>query len=88
MFDLPTFAQLPIGLAIGVASVIAPWLLRPFIVVAVVVLCIQGGVLYAAGGSSALMVGLSWFATIVRDLTLVLAGIGIGRWGGQVLFGR
>ena len=88
MFDIPTLMQLPIGLGIGITSVITPWLLRPFIVVAMTILCVQGGMLYAIGGSSALLVGLSWLTTVARSVALVLAGVGIGRWGGQIVFGR
>jgi hypothetical protein len=88
MFDIPTLIQLPLGLGIGIASVIAPWLLRPFLVVAATLLCVQGGLLYAAGGPAALTLGLSWLTALARDLTIVLIGIGVGRLGAAVMLGR
>jgi len=88
MFDIPTLIQLPLGIAIGTASVIAPWMLRPFLITAVTVLCIQGGMLYAAGGSAALTLGLSWLTTMAKGLALVVGGIGVGRVASEVIFGR
>ena len=88
MFDLPAFIQLPIGFSIGLASVLAPWLLRPFLIVALTIFAVQAGVLYAAGGTAALSVGLSWVTLLVRDFGLLLAGVGVGRIGTEILFGR
>jgi hypothetical protein len=88
MFDIPTLIQLPLGLGIGIDTVIAPWLLRPFLIVAVTLLCVQAGLLYAAGGPAALTVGLSWLITLARSLTLVLVGIGLGRLGVTIMLGR
>jgi hypothetical protein len=88
MFDIPTLAQFPVGVALGVASVVAPWLLRPFIIVGLCLLGLQAGLLYAAGGTSAVAAGLQWFAGIVGSFVMVLTGIALGRVVSQVLFGR
>ena len=88
MIDVSTLGQLPIGIGIGVASVMAPWLLRPFVVVALVLLGLQGGLLYAAGGAAALNLALSWLTAIASGFGLALVGVGIGRIAAEILFGR
>ena len=88
MFTISTVSQLPIGIGIGVASVLAPWLLRPFLVVALAVLILQGSLLYAVGGIAALSTSLSWLMSIAGSFAFVLAGIGVGRVAAEVLFGR
>jgi hypothetical protein len=86
MFTISNLAQLPLGIGIGAVSVVAPWLLRPFLMVALAVLVLQGGLLYAAGGFAALSTGLSWLISIASSFAFVLCGIGIGRVAGEVLF--
>jgi hypothetical protein len=88
MFDIPNLLQLPLGIAIGTASVVAPWALKPFVITAFTLLCIQGGLLYADGGPAALALGLSWLTAMAKSLALVGGGIGLGRIGSEVLFGR
>jgi hypothetical protein len=85
MFDIPALFQLPVGLAIGIASIAAPGLVRPFVIVATVVLGVQGALLYSAGGPEALSTGLALLAAMMRNLTLVLVGIAIGRWGTEIV---
>ena len=50
MLGIPVIAQLPIGLAIGTASVLAPWALRPFIIVGATLLVMQAGLFWGYMG--------------------------------------
>jgi hypothetical protein len=88
MFNLPSITQLPLGIVIGALSVVAPWMLRPFLIVALVLLMVQGGMLYASGGTSALATALNWLVGIVGTFGFALVGIGLGRIVAQILFGR
>jgi hypothetical protein len=88
MPNIPTMMQLPIGLVIGTVSVIAPGLLRPFVIVALVLAGIQAVLLYQAGGTGAVEVALSWLVALVRDITFILVGAGIGRLAASIVFGR
>ena len=88
MYDIPSILQLPVGVAIGATTVVAPWMLRPFLITAFALLGIQGLLLYADGGSVALATGLAWLTTMAKNLGLLLGGIGVGRVVSQVLFGR
>ena len=88
MFDVPTIAQFPLGLTLGAVSVVAPWLLRPFIVVGLCLLALQGGLLFAAGGTSAVTAGLQWLVSIASSFVLLLTGVALGKFAAQVLFGR
>ena len=88
MFDVPTIAQFPLGVAVGAASVIAPWLLRPFIVVGLCLLALQGGLLFAAGGASAVTAGLQFLVGIAGSFVMLATGGALGRFVAEVLFGR
>lgn len=88
MFDFSTVGQLPIGIAIGVASALAPSLMRALLLAALALLAAQGGILYAAGGPSALANFLHWLLAIGGSLVFVLSGIGVGRLATDMLIGR
>ena len=85
MFTLPAIMQLPLGLALGAASVVAPGLLRPFIIVALVVAAFEATLIYHSGGTGALQVALGWVLTLFRDASLILIGIGLGRVAADIL---
>jgi len=78
MLGIPVIAQLPIGLAIGTASVLAPWALRPFIIVGATLLVMQAGLFWAAGGEAGLAMGLTAITGLAREVTLTLVGVGVG----------
>ena len=87
MSSIPTIIQLPIGLGLGVISVIAPGLLRPFVIVALAFAGLQAVLLYQAGGATALAVPLGWLVDLTKEVTLVLIGLGVGRIGTGIVFG-
>ena len=88
MFGFPVFAQLPLGFGLGLASCVFPGLLRPFVVVALLLLGFEAMMLYRAGGADALETALAWLMLVVRNAALLLAGLGVGRWSGEIVFGR
>ena len=88
MIPLPALSQLPIGFGVGLLSALVPGLFRPFIALAVLLLGVEGAVLYRAGGMDALASALAWLVPLARNATLLIAGLGLGRWAGEVVFGR
>jgi len=77
--------QLPVGLGIGLLSALSPILLRPLVGAGFLLVVIQGAVLFNAGGTNALLAGLGWIVAFVQSGLLVVAGIGIGRWLGDIV---
>ncbi|MGH7041191.1 MAG: hypothetical protein ACREFY_03555 [Acetobacteraceae bacterium] len=88
MFGFSTVGQFPIGIAIGIASALAPSLMRSLLIIALALLAVQGGILYAAGGPSALANFLHWLLALGASLVFVLSGVGVGRLGADMLIGR
>ena len=88
MFDFSTVGQFPIGIAMGIASALAPSLVRVLLAIALALLAVQGGVLYAAGGPSALANGLHWLLAVGGSFAFVLSGVGVGRLAADMLIGR
>lgn len=77
--------QLPVGFGIGVLSALAPTLLRPLISAGFLLVLIQSAILFNAGGTDALLTGLGWIVAFVQSGLLAVAGIGIGRWLGEIV---
>ena len=88
MFGFPVFTQLPLGFGLGVASCVFPGLLRPFVALVLLLFGIEAMILYRSGGIDALDSALVWLMLMVRNAALLLAGLGIGRWSGEIVFGR
>ncbi|HEX5327830.1 MAG TPA: hypothetical protein VFW75_14265 [Acetobacteraceae bacterium] len=80
--------QLPIGFAIGLLGTVFPSLLRPFVVAGVALLGIEALLLFRTGGADALAAELGWLAALVQSAALGLAGVGVGRWSGEIIFGH
>lgn len=88
MFDLGTIGQFPLGIAIGVASALVPSVMRFLLVLALALLAIQAGTIYAAGGTTALATALHWLIAFAGSFLLAISGIGIGRLAVEMLLGR
>jgi len=78
MLPVSSLWQLPMGFAIGLVSALFPGLLRPVVVVRVLLLAIEGVLLYRAGGTAALAPALEWLVKLVRSATLAVVGLGLG----------
>ena len=77
--------QLPVGFGIGFLSALAPALLRPLISAGFLLLAIQSAILFHAGGTGAVLNGLGWIVAFLQSALLAVAGIGIGRWLGEIV---
>jgi hypothetical protein len=88
MLSISPVLQLPIGFGLGVVSSVFPGLLRPFVMVGIVLLGIQGFLLYQAGGYDALATGLGWVQSLIASAAFGIAGLALGRWSSELMFGR
>ena len=88
MFPLSSVMQLPIGFGLGIVSAVCPGLLRPFILIGLVLLGGEGALLYQAGGYASLAAGLGWLVAVAESVALGIAGLGLGRWSGEIIFAR
>jgi hypothetical protein len=84
---ISTMLQFLIGLALGAVSAIAPGLLRPFAITALVLGALQATLLYQTGGAGAVEVAFNYLLAALRDMSMILIGLGLGRVAATVVFG-